>query len=242
MSRTPKQAVLNRPVFTQQAFDSSSLSVLVTLIHRFPKAGYHEVFVHRGGSLVRRFAVDVRKEAVDRQINVDMATLDDDERGCGCDAKNGYTLSVDGMIGFYASKGTGRFTVTIQEFDDKAEKKVTVLENAKAVPAGDLFAVTLVRPGIYRARDEASKTDVEIRVTVPKAGNYQPDQATLVPLGKEGGYGEKLEIASGQSLVFQPEVDSTIRVELVKPDEAAGDPISDKRFSFKKPKPPKKKG
>lgn len=49
-----KNVVLNRPVFTQQAFDSRALTVLTTLFHRFPEAGDYNLTIWRDERMIHR--------------------------------------------------------------------------------------------------------------------------------------------------------------------------------------------
>ena len=84
MIGTSKGVALNRPVFTQRAFDSGGLTVLTTLLHHFAEPGRYDVLVHRGGTLAGRLPVRVARDNAEHQINVDMAALGEEKRDCGC--------------------------------------------------------------------------------------------------------------------------------------------------------------
>lgn len=234
MMTTPKKASLNRPVFTQTAFDSGAMTVLTSLFHHFPEPGVFECFVRRDGRLVGRLPVRVSDQDADKQINIDMADLGQDERGCACKTKSGHALATGGVLGLYASKGAGRYTATITGLDGK--DKTVLLDSAENIPGGDVFAVTLVTPGAYRAAYAGTKSYTNLSVRMPDTKDYQPDQATLVTLGK-GGKCDKKEIAmfSGQSVVFHCTEPTTIRVELREPDDQARGPIRGAPFTRKKP-------
>lgn len=244
MKASAKRVALNRPVFSQRAFDSSALTVLTTLLHRFPEAGQYDVTVRRSGKLVGRLAVSISEGDADQQINIDMAKLGEAERRCGCDANSDYKLVTGGVMGFYASSGTGRYTVRVSYKNDKEKKKEILLDSSQEVPQGDFFAVTLVRPGLYRVFNTKQKGEGEVRVRLPKGENeYRPGQAKLVTLGKKDTIDSgSIEIFSGQSVVFHCKTPARIRAELLREDESAGEPIRDKTFRYRKPdkRPPPK--
>lgn len=236
MSATTRKVALNRPVFSQRAFDSAALTVLATLIHRCEEPGGYEVAVRRGGALVQRFAVRVTPEAGVHQVNVDLAAPDPAERGCGCGGEGGYELAVGGALVFYVSRGTGRYTVTVRASGGAQKDRGTVLDSSAEVPRGDLFAVTLVRPGTYRVRSSAGKAEGTVRVRLPKGDkSYRSDRPTLVEVGKKGVVPRgALDLYSGQSVVLQVGAPGRIRLELVEDDTSAGEPFTRGRLTHRR--------
>jgi len=216
-----KNLTLNRPVFEQQAFDSSALTVLATLFHRFVEPADYDLTVRRDDRVIHRAAVRVAAEGAPSQLNLDLAKLGG-EPACAREGAPVYTLAAGGVLGLYASAGVGRYAVTIVRLDQR-EKRI-VLDSARAVPAGDLFAVTLVRPGLYQALTvgDQGRGKGELRVALPKEGDkLRVDQATLIELGDQGLLRpDAAKLFSGQSVVFQCKLPTRIQVQLVKPDDA----------------------
>lgn len=165
MSVQRRQFRLNRAVFANRPLDSRALTVLASLFHRFTEPGDYEVFVHRDGPLARRLTVRVGAEGGAFQHNLDLAAADaaGPDRACGAD----YVLNTGGVLGFFVSSGSASYTVRVSQLG--AREKRTWLESDAAIPAGDLFAVTLVRPGLYRAYDELNRAEAAIRVEMPEA-------------------------------------------------------------------------
>ena len=218
MSENKKQAALNRAVFTQDTFDSGSLTVLTTLIHRFPEAGDYEVYVHSARKPVRRLHVHVSPEYGDNQINLDLSNPEGGDHACGCGARAGYELAAGGVMGFYVSQGAGRYSVQITQMDNQKEKKRTLLKSEEDVPEGDFFAVTLVRPGTYRVVTSNGNEEKKIRVRMPKGKPYRVDEAVLIRLRKSGDFERRgVQLYPGQSVVFQMDTSARIRLML---DEA----------------------
>ncbi len=215
---TSQKALLNRPVFRLRAFDSGNLTVLTTLIHRFAEAGSYDLFVRRGERVVHRATVNVvRETGAPHQIDVDMADLGSAEKGCECGKREGYTLREGGVMCFFVSRGNARFKVSVQQIG--AKEKRTLLDSANSIPAGDLFAVTLVLPGAYRVVNTESKAEMTVEVEMP-AGPYQMDQPTIVEIGRTGRFGSRrVSIMLGQSVVFRCGTQARIQLELVKPHD-----------------------
>lgn len=236
MTAMPTGAVLNRPVFTQRSFDSSALTVLATLLHRFVDAGTYEVFIMRSDVVIHRAAVDVAPEHPRQQINLDMANVVESKRACGCEGDAAIELRTGGVLGFYVSTGTGKYSVTARNLNVTDRSIRPALESRQGVPAGDLFALTLVRPGGYRVTAKPGG-DASITVRVPgDEKEYRPDRPTLVTVRKGGFDPKSIEIFSGQSVVFQIESPAEIRAELIK-DEGGPPPLDRKRATFRRPAP-----
>jgi hypothetical protein len=237
MTATPRRALLNRAIFTQRAFDSSSLTVLTTLLHRFVAAGHYEVFIRRGGALVHRSAVHVAPEHARLQVNLDMANVAESKRGCGCEGDAAIELQTGGVLGFYVSAGTGRYSVTAVDLGAKDASNQIALDSGKRVPEGDFFALTLVQPGDYRVTAKpGGEAYVTVRLPVREKG-YRPDRVMVIALGKGGFDPKSVEIFSGQSIAIRCDVPAGIRAELVKAD---GDvpPLERTRATFRRPAAP----
>ncbi len=215
---TNEKAALNRPVFTQRAFDSSAMTVLTTFIHRFAEAGSCDLFVRRGERVVHRATVNVVKETnAPHQVDIDMATLGAQAKGCECGKHAGYTLREGGVMCFFVSRGTSRYSVMIEQIGAK-EKKV-LADSRETVPAGDLFAVTLVLPGAYRVVNTQGNAEMQVEVGMP-AERYRLDQPTIVDIQRTGKFGaRRASILLGQTVVFRCGAPARLQMELVKPHD-----------------------
>ena len=231
---TRKKAVLNRAVFTRRAFDSRALTVLATLIHHFQEVGDCDLFVQRGGQVVFRTHVHVVAEDAPRQIDVDLAALPQAETGCGCEGAAGYTLAAGGVMTFHAAEGIGQYVVKITRRSGR--EKHVVLDSSEVIPAGDLFAVTLVRPGTYEVRGPRSSG--RIHVSLPKKDEgYRPDQPVLVELTKRGTFKPRaVRILAGQTVVFLCTIPAQISVEMARPDKSTEKPTDrPRRYTLRRP-------
>jgi hypothetical protein len=211
-----KNVVLNRPVFAQQVFDSRSLTVLTTLFHRFPEEGDYELTIRRDERVVHRAHVRVGVEEASSQLDLDLATLREIE--------GAYSLRAGGVMGFYVSQGIARYRVEITQ--PGARGRRVWMDSGRVVPEGDLFAVTLVRPGVYRVILAEGKGEGEIWVRLPRGERYRPDQAVRITVGKGGSLEPaQVWILSGQSVVFWCTVPASLRVGWMKEEEPAEPPV-----------------
>jgi hypothetical protein len=213
MENQKTRVLLNRSLFMRRPLQATSLTTLTTLIHRFQAADIYELFIRRDGSLIHRAPVQVVDGGV-FQINIDMAGSFDER----------YTIAPTGALGFYVSSGEARYSVTIDRIVGK-ERKV-VLDSSTGVPAGDLFAVTLVRPGRYRVTDAANKIDGVISVEVPAAPaprkaaaaskpreRFRSDVPTSVQIGRGEIKPKEVRILAGQTVVFDCTIAANLRIE-----------------------------
>jgi hypothetical protein len=215
MENQKTRVLLNRSLFMRRPLQATSLTTLTTLIHRFQAPDSYELFIRRDGSLIHRAPVQVADGGV-FQINIDMAGSFDER----------YTIAPTGALGFYVSSGEARYSVTIDRIVGK-ERKV-VLDSSAGVPAGDLFAVTLVRPGRYRVTDAANKIDGVISVEMPAAPaptlrkdaaaakpreRFRSDVPTSVQIGRGEIKPKEVRILAGQTVVFDCTVAANLRIE-----------------------------
>ena len=241
MNPTRRPAVLNRAVFSNRTFDSRALSVLTTLVHRFLEAGHYEVFVRRAGSIVHRTDVHVAPDHPRLQVNVDMANVPESKRACGSQGDDAIELRTGGAIAFYVSAGVGGYSVTVADRRAGDEKTGMALDSSQGVPAGGLFALTLVQPGSYRI-STSSRAEAQVAVRLPlREKGYRPDRVTVITLRKDGFDPKSVEIFSGQSVAIQCEIGADIRADLIKED--GGAPSIDRtRATFRRPAPPAREG
>jgi hypothetical protein len=237
MVKIRQSFALNRAIFTQRTLDSRALTVLASLFHRFTESGNFEAFIHQGDRLIQRANVQVVDENAPNQITIDMAKLD--EQAADCDQKP-YVLAVGGVLGFYVSTGVAAYTVTITRLGretGREGRKEILLDNKREIPAGDLFAVTLVRPGIYRAVNELNRAEMHISASLPRGEHYRADQPTLVQSTQVGFEPKEVKTLAGQSLAFNCTAPAQIRVELERPEEPPRQPSEERlRHRVRNPK------
>ena len=132
----------------------------------------------------------------------------------------GFVAGYDGVTGFAVGLavglGVGRYAVVIGHTAGGGSR--TVLDSRGQLPAGDLFAVTLITPGTYRATNLASQARLPITVARPGRDEpYSPARPTLVRAGDHGFDPAEAHILAGQSIVLLAETPARFLVEPAPP-------------------------
>jgi hypothetical protein len=209
---TPSKAVLNKALFAVRALDSAALGIRGTIFHSFDAPGEYEVFVERKGRTVHRELVRVSTEQGGKQLDVDLGRPESEAScDCGKHREGGANLAVHGVMAFYATQGTGTYTVRIARWGDK--EKTIVLDSSKELPAGDLFAATLVVPGTYRVLlGKEPFASIRVRLPDPKRP-HSTERPVLLHFGAKPNKESDVEIDSGGSVVLLLARSARVRVE-----------------------------
>jgi len=211
MNELRSEVAINRALLTNPALDSGAIAVRGTVFHVFGEAGDHDVTILRDGRVAGRFTVAVQPEGAVPQVNVDLAGLDVDTGRSG-EITGPFAVREGGVMGVVAGQGIGRFAVVISHTAGGGSR--TVLDSRGQLPAGDLFAVTLITPGTYRATNLTAPARLPITVTMPGRGEpYSPARPTLVRAGDHGFDPAAAHILAGQSIVLLAETPARFLVE-----------------------------
>lgn len=207
MNEPRNDVVINRVLLTNPALDSGAIAVRGTVFHVFRESGDHDVTILRGDRVAARFTVAVQPEGAPPQVNLDLAQLEAGGSGS-------YTVREGGVMSFAVGLGVGRYAVVIGHTGGGGSR--TVLDSRGPLPAGDLFAVTLINPGTYRATNLASQARLPITVAMPRRDEpYSPARPTLVRASDDGFDPAAAHILAGQSVVLLAETPARFLVEPV---------------------------
>ena len=220
MNELRDDVAINRALLTNPALDSGAIAVRGTVFHVFTEAGDHDVTILRDGRVTGQFTVAVQPEGAVPQVNVDLAGLAADADRSG-NVTGHYAIREGGVMGFSAGLGVGRYAVVIGHTAGGGSR--TVLDSRGQLPAGDLFAVTLITPGTYRATNLASQARLQITVAMPRRdAPYSPARPTLVRAGGQGFDPAEAHILAGQSIVLLAETPARFLVEPTPPSHTPG--------------------
>lgn len=218
MNAAGRSKILNHALFAVRTLDSAALTIRGAIYHRFEEPGEYEVFVFRQGRLVHREHLRVTADAGKSQVDVELGRAEREEK-CNCGGRDaaGATVKAGGVMAFYATRGTGSYTVRIDRWTERAKK--TVLDTAKGLGPGDLFSATLVAPGTYRVQLDESVI-AEVRVAMPDSKKtYRSDQPLLLSPGStKGKESPVFNLQAGNSIVLLLEKGGRARVEPIDID------------------------
>ena len=210
MNELRSEVAINRALLTNPALDSGAIAARGTVFHVFGEAGDHDVTILRDGRVTGQFTVAVQPEGAVPQVNVDLAGLAADADRSG-NVTAHYAVREGGVMGFHVGQGIGRYAVISHSAGGGSR---TVLDSRGQLPAGDLFAVTLITPGTYRATNLTTQARLPITVAMPRRGEpYSPARPTLIRAGDHGFDPAAAHILAGQSILLLADTPARFLVE-----------------------------
>lgn len=221
------QPLINRALLEQRTFDSATPAGSAILVHRMERVGEYDINVAREDDVVERLRLNVGDAAESNARRADAASatltpgaavsLDLAQVVLNPSAVRVLAVPAGGHVAFTAPAGAMRQRVTVtpagsadgEEFD------------SRRLGPGDIFAVTLIRPGRYTVTNAADDAGAEIRVTYPQVGSspYRPPDPATVECGPAGFSQALTTLAPAQGLVFSIGTEARIQIELVEPDD-----------------------
>ena len=222
------KAQINNHLFTQTRFDSGALAPANFVVHPYTGCGRYQVDVSRHGVFLYSCAIEVSEIHPEKQISIDLAQLDaklrkSGQTECGCHPdENVFVLAENGYGLFYASNGSGGYSVKTYPVDAQKSDRAEVFDST-ALAKDDLFGITLLRPGDYVMKDAKNKLQCKIHVAVVKPGKepYRPPEALHVDAEAIKKAGGELKLLQAQGLVFRCSGNSRIVIEYKTPTESS---------------------
>ena len=213
---------INREFLTQTSFDSAAPRGLACVITPLPSAGQFEISLldekkielERVGLTV--LDPDECEELPTRDVLVDFDGLRRQRRSRAAGAELQASIAQRG--GFLKIASTGReerYSVRVNSVRDKAE-----VFNSENLGDGDIFAVTLVRPGDYELRNVNNNDCTRVTVAYPVVGKrpYRPPPPLVVSY--DGcGFEDELTLKPAQGLVVKLTAGARLDLRLTQADD-----------------------
>lgn len=178
------QGFVNRHLFGDTV-DSRALTVPAMVFHHMAESGEYSGTVFQGARETGSFRLKVG--AGPGQVNIDLANL-----------APVYEVGAGGYAVFHVSGGSGGFAAVIA-------REGYVFDTRK-LQAGDLFAVTLMRPGAYTVRNEVTGETARVLV----AGAAADSLAFNITVTDQSMSPQQVEVAGGQGIVFRLEAPAAL--------------------------------
>ena len=229
-------SITDLPIFTQTSFDSGALSGLGAVVHRLTQAGEHRVTVLQGEKPIQTFPMRVTAKPAQPpalgphplpaagpvELHVDLGrALAAPGRAAALQPED-MAVVEQGYAVFHAPPGSSGLAVQLNA--PQAGTGAPSFDSRK-LQNGDIFAVTLLRPGRYsltNALHGAGTMQGEIRVSYPVIGDkpYSPPEPLQVQVGEGGFQPSSIQLQPMQGLIFHiGNVAARIQIELVEPDD-----------------------
>lgn len=219
------KARINTYAFRQTRIESASLGVLGTIAHPISDEGEYAGTVLQRGIQVATFQLRVDSEVNNPQANVDLATLIPERRRREERFKEpSFAVTSKGYLVLYVSQGPGGFHVLLDKLgvDKDYEGKPLRVFDSRTLQQGDVFIVSLLRPGRYKVTDRLGKGRGQMKVAYPTSEKqpYAPPPPEGISVTEEGFNPTELGIRAAQGVVFTIQAaKASLTVNLVEPDE-----------------------
>lgn len=223
------KARINTFAFRTTAIESASLGVLGTVAHRLDSKGEFRGVVYKGEIVVATFDLTVSPDATSMQADVDLAKLGSRGRA----RRDGFRYSVqpEGYLLLYVSEGAGGYHVVVEA---PGEERAVVIFDSRKLNTGDLFVVTLLRPGRYEMRGDGVEGTGSIRVTYPEPARvpYVPGDVVRIATSTDGFDPSSVTVGPAQGVVFDVGAENVaLVVDCKEPDDGPTPPSGLKRRS-----------
>lgn len=219
------KAILNT-LLESTAFDSAAPSGTATLVHTFEHPGTYSMVVLREDGVVARFGLTVGAEAPDRKsipehVIVDVHAIQHQRSIGSTPDRDPLLVRPGGSVAFRNSGHSEPYAVVAQPVGDA---KVQAYDTRR-LEQGDIFAVTLIRPGEYAISNQDTKSEGRVVVSYPVIGAqpYRPPSPVFVDCGEKGFDPQRIELKPAQGIVFRVLVPSRIKIKLIRPDDGPKD-------------------
>jgi hypothetical protein len=232
------KTLTNVQLITRTGFDSGSLGGLAAVVHRFAEPGDHQLTILQADQPVHTLSLRVlpvgqmpaqlgqqlpsgtRPTAVEipLEVHLDLGQVVA-PLGQLAAQPPGPALQVgaEGYAVFHAPTGAQGFAVQVQP---SGAPDITF--DTRRLQNGDIFSVTLLRPGRYSLANASTGASGEIRVAYPVVSDtpYRPPDPLEVQCGDSGFQPSAIELKPAQGLIFHiGNTEARIQIELVEPDD-----------------------
>jgi hypothetical protein len=212
-------ARFNSLFLNQTTFDSASPLGSAVVVHRFDDEGEYDVELGREGAVPDRVVLSVAPRAKKAQASqASSVTIDVAGAAPGTIAGLRHSkLDAGGYTAFTSAHARSSGSVIVARKRGAKDAEF----DSRRLGEPDIFAVTLVRPGLYAVRNTLAKAEGRIVVTYPVVGErpYRPADPVGVLCTTKGFDPERLEIGPAQGIIFRFDTAAHLVVELLEPDD-----------------------
>jgi len=162
------KARVNTFALRQNLVESAELGVLGTVAHQLTDEGDYRGTVYRDKTEIATFRISVEPDGKNQQADIDFAALiPHKRRQRGRFEEPTHSVVPKGYLVLYVSEGPGGFSVRLDKLGKTKPQRVF---DSRMLRRGDLFVVSLIRPGLYELTDSYGKGKGQITVAYPQAG------------------------------------------------------------------------
>ncbi len=226
---------INQSLFSQSDLDSGSLTMLGQVVHQFQVPGEYLGTVFKKNNFYGEFHLTVEEVSTSTQVNIDFSNIrSNNNENCACNKHSGmkhFTVSPKGYVLFFVSHGQGEFSVRVGQTANSRGKEE--IFDSRQLNSGDIFVLTLIRPGNYFMLNTQTEGKGSITVAYPTGkeyrASYEPQEISCSNYFNP----DQVEIGSSQGIIFKIQTKSRIKIEFQEPSNKDNDDGSEKKRRIK---------
>jgi hypothetical protein len=230
------KARINRNFLEQTSFDSGMPSGLGVVIHKFETPGEYEIALVQDDRVIERVPLVVAADSAGRgaeqkeqtaalegglpsaHVSIDTGQAVLAPSATAAEAIRPYTVRAGGYLSFTATRHEDAAAIVARS---QREGEREELFDSRRLNHGDMFAVTLVRPGRYELRNTETDARGQVTVAYPTVGDepYRPPGPVAVECTDQGFSDSEIDLMPAQGIIFRIRTASRIQINLVEPDD-----------------------
>lgn len=217
---------INRNFLEQTSFDSGMPSGLGIVIHKFEAPGEYEISLVQEDRVVERVPLVVAGESGDesrlamwqgeapQHVSIEMGQAE--LQRPTTEVLRPYIVRAGGYMSFTTISHENAAAIVARSRSEREE-----LFDSRRLNTGDMFAVTLVRPGRYALRNTETDARGQITVAYPTVGDepYRPPGPVAVECTEQGFSTSEIDLMPAQGIIFRIHTASRIQIDLEEPDD-----------------------
>jgi hypothetical protein len=208
-------ALLNQHLLADTVIDSAALGVHGCIVHQMAEPGSYAGTVYLGPKqLAGRFRLMVEDEGPS-QADIDLASFGPAKVA---ERQERFVVAKGGYVVFHVSWGRAGYSVRLVPAERETKARPF---DSRVLGEGDVFAVTLIRPGAYRVTNDETGARGKIIVSYPpiRATPYEPPKPVSIECRGKALRPSEIKLNATQGQVYRCNGPAHVRIELTKPDD-----------------------
>lgn len=227
------KARINRNFLEQTTFDSGMPAGLGVIIHRFETPGEYEISLVQNDQVIERMPLVVAPEPGEGAEQMKQGPAQQAEppsqhvtfetgqtvlARSSAEVARPYTVRAGGYMSFTAASHESASAIVARS---QREAEREELFDSRRLNEGDMFAVTMVRPGRYSLRNTETGARGQITVAYPTVGDepYRPPGPVAIECDEQGFSSSEINLMPAQGIIFRIRTASRIQIDLEEPDD-----------------------
>ena len=209
--------MINKAAIAKTNYNSAYVAVLTYHALQIKDEGAYLGHIMQGKRIVKTISITCSQKVEAYQINLDFGMLKV-EKNQPCKSQE-MMVRPEGYIILMNSAGDSNLHFELEKVDKKPSK--AIYKTTSAMRAGDVYACTFLRPGLYNLTTNDKQTTA-LKVLYPdgKLSKEKAQEPVRVKIG--GKYTKEIQALPMQGVVFEFETEGRLEIKLIEGEKDRG--------------------